>query len=103
MKKIVEVNMFDKNNNKIMTKVLDTKTVKHLARINKISELEYDCDAQVRLDDAIVEITNAFANSINNNIDYFIIYNDYCESANVFKIGDIWPMETVGQCPRYAK
>ena len=103
MKKVVEINMFDKNNNKIMTKVLDTKTVKGLAQISKISELEYDGDAHVRLDDAIVEIVNAFANRVNNNIDYFIIYNDYCESANVFKIGDIWPMETVGQCPRYAK
>lgn len=103
MKKLVEINMFDKNNNKIMTKVLDTKTVKGLAQINKISELEYDCDAQVRLYDSIVEIVNAFANRVDNNIDYFIIYNDYCESANVFKIGDIWPMETVGQCPRYAK
>ena len=103
MKKVVEVNMFDKNNNKIMTKVLDTKTVKGLAQISKISELEYDCDAHVRLDESIVEIVNAFANKVDNNIDYFIIYNDYCESANVFKIGDIWPMETVGQCPRYAK
>lgn len=103
MKKLVEINMFDKNNNKIMTKVLDTKTVKGLAQINKISELEYDCDAQVRLYDSIVEIVNAFANRVDNNIDYFIIYNDYCESANVFKIGDIWPMKTVGQCPRYAK
>lgn len=103
MKKVVEVNMFDKNNNKIMTKVLDTKTVKGLAQISKISELEYDCDAQVRLDDAIVEIVNAFANKVDNNVHHFIIYNDYCESADVFEIGDIWPMETVGQCPRYAK
>ena len=103
MKKVVEINMFDKNNNKIMTKVLNTKTVKHLAWINKISELEYDWNAQVRLYDAIVEIVNAFANRENNNIDYFIIYNDYCESANVYKIGTFWPMETVGQCPRYAK
>lgn len=103
MKKLVEIAMFDQNNNKIMNKVVDTKTVKSLAGIKRIDELEYDCDAQVRLDEAIVEIVNATANSVNNNIDYFIIYNDYCETADVFKIGDIWPMETVGQCPRYTK
>lgn len=103
MKKVVEINMFDKNNNKIMTKVLDTKTVKGLAQIKRISELEYDGDAQVRLDDAIIETVNAFANKVDNNVHHFIIYNDYCESADVFEIGDIWPMETVGQCPRYAK
>lgn len=111
MKKVVEVQMFDKNNNKLMTKVFDTKTVKRLAQIKRLSELEYDCDAHVRLEDAIVDVVNDFAINLNNDfeyfifneIDYFIIYNDYCESANVFKIGDIWPMETVGQCPRYAK
>lgn len=103
MKKVIEIAMFDKDNNKIMTKVLDTKTVKGLAQIKRIGELEYDGDAHVRLCDAIVEVTNKFANNANYNIKYFIIYNDYYECAEVFEVGDIWPMETIGQCPRYAK
>lgn len=91
MKKVVEVVMFDKNDNKIMNKVFDTKTVKGLAQIKRINELEYDCDAMVRLNDSIVEIINKFANEVNNNIDHFIIYNDYSELADLFKIGDFWP------------
>ena len=103
MKKVIEIAMFDKNNTKIMTKVLDTKTVKGLAQIKRIGELEYDGDAHVRLCDAIVEVINKVASNVEYNIDYFIIYNDYYECAEVFKAGEIWPMETIGQCPRHVK
>lgn len=84
-RKVVEIIMFDKNNNKIGNKILDTKTVKGLAQINKISELEYDCDAMVRLNDAIADVMNAYAKAV-DNIDHFSIYNDYSEYIDTFNI-----------------
>ena len=83
MKKVVEFAMFDKNNNKIMTKVLDTKTVKGLAQISKISELEYDCDAQVRLNAAITDVCS---HCTIIDINYIIIYNDYSDTIDKINI-----------------
>lgn len=92
MKKSVEVVMFDKFHNRLMTKTFDTKTVKGLAQVRRLDELEYDCDAMVRLTDAIVEVVNAFVKSSTTiSVDHFVIYNDFSESVELFRIGDTYP------------
>lgn len=84
--------MFDKFHKKLLNKVFDTKTVKGLAQVRRLDELEYDCDAMVRLTDAIVEIINTFAKlSKTVDIDHFVIYNDYSENVELFRIGDTYP------------
>lgn len=84
-RRVVEIIMFDKNNNKIGNKILDANTIKGLAQIKRLNELEYDCDAMVRLNDSIADVMNAYAKT-ENTIDHFTIYNDYSEYIDTFKI-----------------
>ena len=93
MKKVIELVMFNENDEKVMSKVLDTKTIKALAQIKRIDELEYDCDAMVRLNDSIVDITNQFA-KVYNNVHHFIIYNDYSENYELYNIGNNQPVKS---------
>lgn len=83
MKKSVEIAMFDKNDNKVSIKTLNTKTVKSLAGIKRIDELEYDCDAMVRLNVAIVD---AIQHCTLMDIDHIVIFNDYSETVDRINI-----------------
>lgn len=83
MKKSVEIAMFDKNDNKVSIKTLNTKTVKCLAGIKRIDELEYDCDAIVRLNAAIVDAIN---HCTLMDISYIVIFNDYSETVDKINI-----------------
>lgn len=83
MKKSVEIAMFDKNDNKVSIKTLNTKTVKSLTGIKRIDELEYDCDAMVRLNAAIVD---AIQHCTLMDIDHIVIFNDYSETVDKINI-----------------
>ena len=83
MKKVVEIAMFDKNDNKVSIKTLNTKTIKNLAGIKRIDELEYDCDAMVRLNAAIVD---AIHHCTLTDIDHIVIFNDYSETVDKINI-----------------
>ena len=86
MKKVVEVVTFDKNNKKLNNYVIPTKLLKKIAEIKRLDELEYDCDAMVRLNDSLVHSTNTFAKQVDDRIDNFIIYNDFSYTMDAFKV-----------------
>lgn len=84
-KKVIEVEMFDKNNHKIISKILDNKMVKGLAQVKRLDELEDDCYKMANLDMAIVEVMTKVAK--NNNINgYIIIYNDFSGDIEKYNI-----------------
>ena len=77
VKKIVEVEMFDKEGYLLFNRKLDLKTIKGLAQIKKINELQDSYCAMSNLYKALFEVMTKVAK--NNNIEggYIIIYNDY--------------------------
>lgn len=90
MKKLVEVICFDKSGKSIYAHVLSTKTIKGLAGIKRIDELEDDCYAQAQLDDSIVVATKQFAkdyaDAYGTIIDHILIYNDYANIVNKYTL-----------------
>ena len=90
MKKLVDVICFDKSGKYIYSHVLSTKTIKGLAGIKRIAELEDDAYAQVQLDDSIVVATKHFAKEYADTygtiIDHILIYNDYTNTVEKYSI-----------------
>jgi len=93
MKKVVEVVMFKENNEKVMSKVLDTKTIKALAQIKRIDELEGDVFVMTSLHDNIVSTVNSFAKKY-NEVHHFIIYDDYNDTYELYNIGNDQPIRS---------
>lgn len=93
MKKLVEAMLYDKTGKLVYAYAFSTKTVKGLAGIKRIDELEYDADAQVQLEDAIVDVMRSFAKSYNDSpidslvpADHILIFNDYADTVNKYNI-----------------
>lgn len=93
MKKLVEAMLYDKTGKMVYAYALSTKTIKGLAGIKRIDELEYDADAQVQLEDAIVDVMKSFAKSYNDSpidslvpVDHILIYNDYADTVNKYTL-----------------
>ena len=90
MKKLVEVMCFDKSGKSIYAHVLSTKTIKGLAGIKRIDELEDDCYAQAQLDTSIIDAMKHFAKeyaeAYGTIINHIVIYNDYANTAEKYVI-----------------
>ena len=90
MKKFVEVICFDKSGKSIYAHVLSTSTIKGLAGIKRIAELEDDVYAQTQLDDSIVDAMKQFAkeyaDAYGTIIDHILIYNDYVDTVNKYNV-----------------
>lgn len=90
MKKLVEAVLYDKTGKMVYAHALCTKTIKGLAGIKRIDELENDVYAQVQLDDSIVVATKEFAkeyaDAYGTIIDHILIYNDYADTVNKYTL-----------------
>lgn len=90
MKKLVEAMLYDKTGKMVYAHALCTKTIKGLAGIKRIAELENDAYAQVQLEDSIVDVMKSYAKEYNEafgtDIDHILIYNDYADTVNKYNI-----------------
>lgn len=93
MKKLVEAILYDKAGKLVYAYALSTKTIKGLAGIKRIADLENDVYAQDQLEDAIVDVMKSFAKSYNDSpidslvpVDYVLIFNDYADTVNKYTL-----------------
>lgn len=85
--------LFDKSGKMVFGYLFKTSTIKSLAGIKRIDELEDDAYAQVQLEDAIVDVMKSFAKSYNDSpidslvpVDHILIFNDYADTVNKYNI-----------------
>ena len=90
MKKLVEAVLYDKTGKMLYAHVLSTKTIKGLAGIKRIADLEDDCYAQVQLESSIVDAMKSYAKAYTDShiatVDHILIYNDYADTVNKYTL-----------------
>jgi hypothetical protein len=90
MKKLVEAILYDKTGKMLFAYALSTKTIKSLAGIKRIAELDDDAYAQVQLEDSIVDVMKSYAKAYTDSyiaaVDHILIYNDYANTVNKYTL-----------------